>query len=80
VLAVGELGRIEHVFVSASARRQGVGRTMMSRVLETCARSLFRHVMLCVRPDDRPAVGLYEGLGFRKIGQIVPYRRMGSEI
>lgn len=75
VLAVGEIGRVEHVFVSESFRRQGIGRTMMSRVLETCARSLFRHVMLSVGPDNRAAIELYTQLGFRRIGQLVAYRR-----
>src|SRR5688500_11890073 len=75
VLAVGEIGRIEHVFVAEDSRRQGIGRTMMSRVLETCARSLFRHVMLSVMPDEQGAIELYSGLGFRKIGQLVAYRQ-----
>ena len=75
VLAVGEIGRVEHAFVREDSRRQGIGRTMMSRVLETCARSLFRHVMLSVTPDERPAIELYSGLGFRKIGQLVAYRQ-----
>ena len=74
VLAVGEIGRIEPVFVAEDCRRQGIGRTMMSRVLETCARSLFRHVMLSVTPEEREAIELYSGLGFRKIGQLVAYR------
>ena len=74
VLAVGDIGRIEHVYVSPSHRRQGVGRTMVGRALEVCARSLFRHVMLCVLPDDRAAIGLYTAFGFRRIGQLVAYR------
>jgi ribosomal protein S18 acetylase RimI-like enzyme len=74
-LAVGEIGRIENVYVSAPARRQGIGRTMMSRALEICARSLFRHVMLSVRPENGAAIALYEQLGFRKIGELVAYRQ-----
>lgn len=77
VLAVGEIGRIDQVFVSAPFRRQGFGRTLMSRVLEICARSLFKHVMLSVRPDNEPAQSLYRELGFRKVGEIVSYRRTG---
>jgi ribosomal protein S18 acetylase RimI-like enzyme len=75
VLAVGEIGRIEHVFVAPDYRRRGIGRTMLGRVLDVCARSLFRHVMLCVPPGDATAVELYQQFGFRKIGQIVPYRQ-----
>ena len=74
VLAVGEIGRIDQVFVSAPFRRQGIGHTMMGRALEICARSLFKHVMLSVAPANREAISLYEQLGFRKIGQITAYR------
>ena len=79
VLAVGDVGRIEHVYVSERHRRQGVGRTMVGRVLEVCARSLFRHVMLCVLPGERPAIELYQGFGFRNIGQLVAYRPEGGQ-
>jgi ribosomal protein S18 acetylase RimI-like enzyme len=75
VLAVGEIGRVEHVFVSAPFRRQGIGRTMVGRALEICARSLFKHVMLSVRPDNGGAIALYEQLGFRKIGRMTAYRQ-----
>src|SRR5258706_537062 len=40
VLSVGDVGRIDEVFVSEPARRRGIGRTLMSRALEICARSL----------------------------------------
>jgi len=74
VLAVGDVGRVDHLFVAPAYRRQGIGRTMMNRVLDVCARSLFKHVMLRVRPDQDAAVGLYSRLGFHRIGQLVAYR------
>src|SRR5438067_1819420 len=52
VLAVGEIGRIEPMFVAESSRRQGIGRAMMLRALEICARSLFKHVFLSCMPDN----------------------------
>jgi ribosomal protein S18 acetylase RimI-like enzyme len=78
VLAVGEIGRVEHVFVAQPFRRQGIGRTMVGRVLEVCARALFKHVMLSVAPDNTDAIDLYTRFGFRKIGHIVPHRPAGS--
>ena len=75
VLSVGDLGRIDQVYVAAGYRRQGIGRTIMSRAMEVCVRSQFRHVMLGVAPDNAPAQALYGQLGFRKIGQIVTYTR-----
>jgi ribosomal protein S18 acetylase RimI-like enzyme len=80
VLAVGEIGRIESVYVAQAHRGKGVATLMMGRVLEICARSLFKHVMLSVRPENAVAIGLYERFGFRKIGQITNYLRPGSEI
>lgn len=73
VLAVGEVGLIEQVYVSEPHRRQGVGRTMMGRAMEICARSLFKHVFLIVDPENRAASELYQAFGFRKIGQFVEY-------
>ena len=73
VLTVGEIGCITHLFVSQAFRGQGVGRTMMSRALEICARSLFRHVFLSVEADNAPAVALYTKLGFRRLAPITAY-------
>src|SRR4051794_26676786 len=73
VLAVGDVGRVEHVFVAQAWRRRGVGRTLMSRALEICARSLFRHVLLSVDPENTAAQSLYAQIGFRKIGAVVSY-------
>ena len=75
VLAVGELGAIGELFVSAPFRRQGIGRTMLDRAMEICARSLFKHVMLGVPPDNAPAAQLYKRFGFRPVGQVISFRR-----
>lgn len=74
VLAMGEVGRIENLLVIPSARRQGIGRTMMSRMLEICARSLFKHIFLSCNADNLAANALYEQLGFKKIGELIDYR------
>jgi ribosomal protein S18 acetylase RimI-like enzyme len=73
VLSVGDVGAIEEVFVSAAYRNQGIGRTMMSRALEICARSQFRHVFIEVDPENVAAKKLYEDCGFRKIGEMVSF-------
>jgi ribosomal protein S18 acetylase RimI-like enzyme len=74
VLAVGEIGRIETLLVSEKFRRRGIGRTLMSRALEICARSLFKHIFVLCRADNAPAQALYAHLGFRKVGEYVEYR------
>lgn len=78
VLAVGEIGCVETLYVSKSFRRQGIGRTMMSRALEICARSLFKHVFLTRDPADPTASNLYTHLGFKKIGQWTEYHAPDS--
>jgi ribosomal protein S18 acetylase RimI-like enzyme len=75
VLAIGEIGLIEEVFVVESHRSRGLGTTMMGRAMEICGRSLFKHVLLCVSPTNAPAVALYKRFGFRKIGEWVEYHK-----
>jgi ribosomal protein S18 acetylase RimI-like enzyme len=74
VMVVGEIGRIENLFVAPGARRQGVARTMISRLLEICARSLLKHIFLTCAGDNLPAQALYADLGFKRIGELVDYR------
>lgn len=75
VLAVGDIGRIEQVYVAKDHRRQGIGRLMMLRALEICARSTFRHVLLSVRADNADAIALYASLGFKIVTKMTTYRR-----
>jgi ribosomal protein S18 acetylase RimI-like enzyme len=78
VQAVGEIGCVAELFVSASFRGQGIGRTMMSRALEVCARALFKHVFVAVNPANTAAVQLYQSVGFQRIGEFVMYRASSS--
>jgi ribosomal protein S18 acetylase RimI-like enzyme len=71
VLAAGEIGRIESVYVTKSMRGQGVETVMMSRAMEICARSLFKHILLGVAPHEAGAIAVYQKFGFRKIGEFV---------
>ncbi len=74
VLSVGEIGAIQDLYVAAAYRRQGIGRTLMSRALEICARSLFKHAFIGVAPDNAAAITLYERCGFQKVGETITYR------
>lgn len=73
VLSVGDIGRIDQLYVHPAHRRRGLGRTMMSRVLESCARSTFRHVMAALKPEEQPAGALFASLGFTTVGEIPVY-------
>jgi RimJ/RimL family protein N-acetyltransferase len=73
VLGAGEIGRIKQVMVAEPFRRQGIALAMMSRALEICARSLFRHVMISVSAANEPARRLYQKIGFKKVGGVTSY-------
>jgi GNAT superfamily N-acetyltransferase len=75
VLAVGEIGRIDQLYVSPSERGNGIGSVMLARVLEVCARSLFKHVMACAGPQDADTAALYDRFGFRSIGRMTAYQK-----
>jgi ribosomal protein S18 acetylase RimI-like enzyme len=68
ILNMGEIGYISELFVSEKFRNQGVGRTMMSRAMEVCARAVHRHVFIGVDATNAPAVRLYEQFAFKRIG------------
>lgn len=73
VLAIGEIGYVGALYVGKNHRRQGIGRMMMGRAMEICARSLFKHVFVDVSPNNAPAKALYGQLGFQKIGDLIEY-------
>jgi ribosomal protein S18 acetylase RimI-like enzyme len=75
VLAVGEIGRIESVYVTKSMRGQGVGTLMVSRAMEICARSLFKHILLGAAPHKADAIAVYRKFGFREIAEMLAYQR-----
>jgi len=75
VLTAGDIGLIEDIYVAAAARGRGLGRLIMLRCLEICARSLFRHIILSVAPQNTTAIALYHKLGFRKFGEFVEWVR-----
>lgn len=58
---------IQTVAVAAEARRRGVGRALVSALLEEAARRAATEVFLEVRADNPAARDLYADLGFREI-------------
>jgi len=73
-------GWIWGVFVSPSARGKGVGRTLLAGVIET-AKALpgIRSLRLTVSTTQRPAIKLYERLGFRSFGTEPQAMRIGEQ-
>lgn len=77
VLTVGEIGYVSEMFVSEPFRNTGVGRTLMSRAVEVCARALHKHVFIGVDATNAPAMHLYGRFGFVRIGTFSFYSRTG---
>jgi ribosomal protein S18 acetylase RimI-like enzyme len=74
VLAMGEIGRIDQLYVTQRYRRQGLGKLMLSRALEICARALFKHVLLSTSSSEVAAQAIFKDFGFEPIGVIDQYR------
>lgn len=56
--------------VDESARGMGVGRALMEDLVENSKRTDLVQLELEVAPGNKPAVKLYESLGFRKVGSM----------
>jgi ribosomal protein S18 acetylase RimI-like enzyme len=74
VLSVGDIGRIDALYVHPAFRRRGVATALLGRALESCGRSVFRHVMLSVEPENVAAHSLFTTAGFRSIGKTTAFQ------
>lgn len=73
VLAVGDIGLIADLFVVETLRRRGLGRLMVARAMEICARSVFKHVFMRVGADNGAALNLCRAFGMAIIGEQIHY-------
>jgi GNAT superfamily N-acetyltransferase len=63
---IGELARVMHVVVAPEARGRGLGRELMRETAARAKRAGCTRWMLNVRPDNVPALRLYEAFGLRR--------------
>ena len=73
VLTSGEVGTVREWYVSADHRNRGIGRLLLHRAMEICARSVLRHLMIGLPPDASSAAHLCKAAGFGVIGQWFSY-------
>jgi len=73
-LTIGEIGLIRQLYVVDDARRQELTETMMDRAIESCSRSLFRHVLVSCDSFDVREREFYLELGFRIVGEFEEWR------
>jgi ribosomal-protein-alanine N-acetyltransferase len=66
---IGDEIHITNVAVHPDWRRRGIGRTLLSHILDDARRRGIRMVALEVRPSNREARPLYESFGFRVVGR-----------
>lgn len=70
---VGEIGRIENVFVAEACRRQGVGLSIMAWLLALSRRLALRVTCLETEETNTPAQALYARCGFEAEGSFVEF-------
>jgi ribosomal-protein-alanine N-acetyltransferase len=66
--AAGDQADVQTIAVRADVRRAGIGRALLSRLLDEAARRGAECVFLAVRADNPPAQAMYERFGFERIG------------
>ena len=76
--AVGE-AELLRVGVDPEARRQGLARALLTEGLERLRRLDVQVCFLEVRVDNKPAIDLYESLGFSCTGHRKGYYRDGTD-
>lgn len=76
--AVGE-AELLRVGVDPEARRQGLARALLQEGLERLQRLDVQVCFLEVRVDNKPAIDLYESLGFSCTGHRKGYYRDGTD-
>ena len=66
-LAAGE-AHIMNICVDPAVQKQGVGRKMVEHMIDVAKKEKASSIFLEVRPSNKSAISLYEGLGFNEIG------------
>jgi ribosomal protein S18 acetylase RimI-like enzyme len=73
LMQVGDIGRVENVFVAERFRRRGVARSIMSHLLTLNRRLALRITVLEVDEGNIPALALYRQCGFDPAGPRVEF-------
>jgi ribosomal-protein-alanine N-acetyltransferase len=67
-MGAGE-AHVLNLCVSARARSRGIGRQMLSLLLERSSQAGMQDVFLEVRPSNAHAIALYQSIGFVEVGR-----------
>jgi [ribosomal protein S18]-alanine N-acetyltransferase len=66
---IGDEVHITNIAVHPGSRRRGLGRTLLTNVLDDARHRSLRVVGLEVRPSNQEALGLYDSFGFKVVGR-----------
>ncbi len=79
-VAIGaEEAEILNIAVAPQAQGRGIGGTLLRAMLDAVTDARVHRVLLEVRPDNAPAISLYERAGFRSIGLRRDYYALGVD-
>ncbi|HEY2065737.1 MAG TPA: ribosomal protein S18-alanine N-acetyltransferase [Gemmatimonadaceae bacterium] len=78
-LLAADQGEIADIAVDVAARRRGVGRLLLDRVMADATAVGVRTLYLEVRESNSAALALYHGAGFRAMGRRPGYYRHPPE-
>ena len=79
LMAAGGDADVQTVAVSPAAQGSGVGRLLLTDLLDEAARRRCRDVLLEVRADNEAALALYDRFGFERIAVRRGYYRQGVD-
>ena len=79
-LAVGgDEAEVLNIAVAPAWQGHGLGRRLLQALLDAVRHAGRQRVLLEVRPDNQPALALYERSGFRRIGLRRDYYALGVD-
>ena len=76
---VGEVADLQRLVVAPAARRRGIGRRLVSEIVEDADRRGARRVLLEVSARNEAALRCYRSFGFAEIDRRTSYYRDGSD-
>ena len=71
--------QLQNIGVHPDARRRGIGRKLMTYLIDEARRAKAEMIHMEVRTSNVPAITLYRSLGFDEMGVRKGYYRVGSE-
>ena len=66
---IGETCELHRIGVKGELQGKGIGRILLSKLLERAKKIGAKEVILEVSEENRKAISLYEGFGFRKVSE-----------